>query len=251
MQRFIRRIAGNRRALARLVVILTLLLAAVALAVLSGADSKALVGSCVGAALSLSVGSLVAILEDDKLDSIPAAFLAAAKKDVEQAAYYRENQKIRVRSTKSGIGEEFIELQFTALLVPLNGSAKIDHPKVDPPLGTSLARIEYRVDGAALPKDQDRLITRRTKDELSVVYRVDDGCPQVIEDRHRWPSPVLDYAVEYEPYDGHVFQVGKIVAGANTIALQKRRRLKSKYDEFVGDGPAFSTQGLRWKITRG
>jgi hypothetical protein len=250
MRRIITRIAGNKRALARMVVILVLLLAAVILAAFTGANPALLVGSCVGAALSLCVGSLVAILENDRLETVPSAFLDAARKDVRQASYHREGQRIRVSVLKAPSGDEVIELRFAAALIPADGIAKIRHPRIVPPSGVTLDSAVYRIDGSPIHADEDKEISSSAKDDLVIRYRIDEPKPDYVEDTHHWPCPVLDYAVEFDSSCGYALQVGKIIAGANTIALSKRRPRRARMEEFVGNGPAFTTQGVKWKLIR-
>jgi hypothetical protein len=66
------RLSGNPRALARLLVICLCVLIATGMAWYTGAEAKVIVGSFVGAGLSLAVNWLVLSLETDHLDDIPS-----------------------------------------------------------------------------------------------------------------------------------------------------------------------------------
>jgi hypothetical protein len=243
-------VSGNPRALARLFVIAVLIGTGLVLALVLRAPPHVMVGSFLGAALSLAVGGLVMVLEDEEHDNVPAGFLAAAKKDVINTHYYRDHQVIRI-SVDAEDDAEVVELRFSADIVPINGQAKIEHPLIEPPAGVTLVECTYRVGGAPVPKDQATIVNGRSGDELILKYKIQSDKPSAIEDDHLWPSPVLSYSVEFGSSGGnHTFEVSKIIAGSKCEALRPLKARRSKVLEFAGEGAAFTTQGLRWRIAR-
>jgi hypothetical protein len=254
LSRLIRKTAGNARALTRLLVIVACIAIAQSIGVYTSAPATGsiIVGSFIGAALSLGVNWLVVTLEDQDLDATPAGFLLAAKTDLISAGYYREDQTLRV-STRfdEDLSADVVELRFTAKIIPVTAPVTIRHPRIEPPAKATLIESRYSVGGDTVDQHGGfyKRVNAETTDELVVKYRLDDQAP-IIEDGHLWASPVLNYSVRYEVSDRFSFEVGRIIAGLESETLQKERRGTGRFIEFLGHGAAFTTQGLKWRLRR-
>lgn len=121
---------GNLAALSRLAVISLCIVVAAVLGWYLKASASVIVGSFIGAALSLAVNWLALTLENPDVEMVPAGFLAAAKNDVLLAGYYRQGQYIHFSvAHDETLDSEIIEIRFGAKLVPVTPSARIYHPK--------------------------------------------------------------------------------------------------------------------------
>lgn len=250
MRTLLRRVSGNPSALARLFVIALLLGTGISLALFLHAPPQIMVGSFIGAALSLAVAGLVAALEDKGLNEVPVGILTAAKNDVHHARYYRDNQNIDVSVATDRDKNEIIELRFTSDIIPVDEHAKVEHPKIEPPPGVTLIDCRYEIGGSPVPKGGELSVPAKTSDTLMLRYRIDGNAWTWVKDDHLWPSPVLAYSVEFDLSSKHSFAVSKIAAGDKTEALRSETIRGSKILKFVGNGAAFSTQGIRWQLTR-
>jgi hypothetical protein len=253
MRRAWRELKGNPLALARLVVIVICLFVAVVLGILLPASPAVIVGSFLGAALSLTVNWLVPVLGEPDQGLAPTEFLRAAKSDIISAGYHRKNQSLRLSILSD---EGIIKLHFSATLVPLNGQARIYRPRIEAPKGVQLIDSKYFVDSVEIPRGDDGhrsfvAINKTSADEFIVLYKITDTAIKEIEDNHLWPCPVLDYAVIFDISEVFTFDVGKIMPSDEYETLKNKRiNNRNATITFFSDGAAFTRQGVVWKLTR-
>lgn len=242
-------IPGNPFALARLVVICFCLLAAGGCAYKAPTSLSVIVGSFLGAALSLTVNWAVSQLEKPDVETTPVSFILAAKADIASSGYYREDQHIGVavlHDKKSN--SDLLEITFTANIVPTIPQARVYRPVIQPPSGVTLIDAEYWV-GNGKVYDLMR-VDKKTSDRLVVRYHINDSEIKDIEDDHLWPCPVMNYSVSFLTSDRFSLNVMKLVGRSGTEALQQEKLAKSKQFRFFGSGAAFTSQGLRWHLER-
>jgi hypothetical protein len=245
------RIRGNTAALARLVIVLCCLLIASWLAYLFRAEPSVVVGSFLGAGVSLIVNWFVGQLEDPETEKVPPEFLVAAKRDIRWVGYYRRDQKINIsvqvdETRKSTL----IVLVFTATIVPVgSGPAKVRYPTILAPKGLERVKDKefYKVGDNQVYEGMDINVRDATQDELTVTYKLIETARGSFQDRHLWPSPVLSYSIIVDRSGGYSYQVGRIVAGGQSEVLASKSNGQNLV--FLGDGPAFTTQGVEWRIS--
>jgi hypothetical protein len=174
MHRVWRKLKGDPLALARLVVIIICLSVGVVAAILLQAPPAVIVGSFLGAALSLTVSWLVPVLGEQDQGLAPTEFLAAAKSDIIAAGYHRRNQSLTVSFSPD---KHVITLDLEATLVPLNGQARIYRPKIKAPTGVELISSKYFVNdeevslGDGLHR-QFKTINKVSIDKCEILYKV-------------------------------------------------------------------------------
>jgi hypothetical protein len=241
------RIRGNPKALARLVAFFICIALATAASKIYAVQPSMIVSTFAGAALGLAVNWIVLTLEEGPNHTTPQVLIGAAHNDVEIAGYYRTAQTITIRVLCEDQAE-YIEVHFGADIVALRSPLEIERQDVGPPQGTELVSAVYKVNGNEVAGSFD--IQSSVSDELIIRYRIKDDAKFPIEDEHFWPSPVLDYVVRFEKSEKFSFQVGTMRPAGEIFPLNPKKSRSSKFSRYEGRGPAFSTQGLRWEISR-
>lgn len=140
-----------------------------------------------------------------------------------------------------------------SLLVPCNGRALVKHQKITATAG--LRELDdqyyYKVGDKIVHPQGEEWIEQPTRDCLSIQYRIAESAKFPIKDRHSWSSPVLDYRVLFRTSKKYAFKVGTTRPAGDMLPLNERTASgNTGFTEFTDKGPAFSTQGLTWTITR-
>jgi hypothetical protein len=239
---------GNPRALARLCVILLCILIASWMAYWFSAGGNIIAGSFLGAALSLLVNWLVTELETAKRDDVPEAFYIAGSADAVLSGYYRKDQELEISFFQEN-GDEFIQLHFSAIIIPVR-PASVEYPAIQPPAGLERVahREFYKIDGNPVSPDFPVEVSKEARDELQVVYKILDRSALEFRDKHLWPSPVLSYRIRCNKGGGHLYGVGRVIAGSKSRSLRISHQENSVI--FSSDAPAFTTQGIEWRIRK-
>jgi hypothetical protein len=240
---------GNLKAQPRLIAILLLLVVAAVLVSLTDAKWAVVVGSFVGAALSLAANWIVTTLEEKPGHKTPEALLNTVHNDLESAGYYRTDQVIKISVVRRRRNDNMIRLHFKAKINPIQDKAKVKHPRIRAPKGAELVDEPiYRVNKAIVESGGDEEISTTSFDELIVQYVVKDDAAFPIRDDHHWPSPVLDYKVLFEDSNQFSFAVGAIIPAGEKLPLNSGPSQEEGFTEYWGKGPALTSQGFRWEI---
>lgn len=182
---------------------------------------------------------------DPSSKTASSTLIAAVDRDLSTAGYYRSQQVldfgIEVVNAKV-----IVSLVFEATINPTKAyGADVYKPKVSPPKGVKLLENRYSIDGVEV--GEYMTVTAAVRDRLCVKYQLASNKLE-LEDRHSWPSPVLDYKIRFRRSDLFDFEVGRLVGRGSPDPIAST--LDGDSLVFIGKGAALTAQGVRWKLLR-
>lgn len=169
--------------------------------------------------------------------------------DFARAGYIRLNQglTISVRQSKKGTKREaHIVLEFSAEIVPINGTATVFAPGVRAPDHVQLLTYEYRLNRKQLKMYDGESVSERAKDRMKIEYKVLDDAVADIVDDHVWPSPVVNYKVRFKRRSGYRLEVSNIGKFGQEEMIEGTS--VGDYVEFIGKPAALMAQRIKWKL---
>jgi hypothetical protein len=174
-----------------------------------------------------------------------STLIAAIDRDLSTAGYYRADQVLDFGIERSGEKINIL-LTFYATIVPTKKhGADVYKPRVTPPKGVKLLENRYYIDNVEVLESMT--VTGAARDKLCVKYQLPERLRE-LEDRHSWPSPVLDYTIRFKKSDLFDFQVGRLVGRENPDPIASTELGENLV--FKGKGAALTAQGVKWRLSR-
>jgi hypothetical protein len=176
-----------------------------------------------------------------------AQLTAAIRSDLVACGYYRKEQTISISLIDEDDGP-FIQLLFDSTLVPLRERARVDKPTVEAPANAELASPpSYSINGESF-EDEFQPISEQSSERLTVRYRVLDRSNISVTDVHYWSSSVLQYKVRFAGA-GHALKIWRLNGRKHGERIGAADGKSSGFTEVVGNGAAFTAQGLKWQLS--
>ena len=132
-------------------------------------------------------------------------------------------------------------IDYDSTIVPIVKEAQVRRPDVAPPTGLILLKpIDYLHDKSAKIGKAPIPVSRKTREDCTIVYGIQNGCQYPITDEHRWRCPVEDFQLTADLPKGRKFH-------ASLLRKYPPDAAEVKVDT-VWDKALFSQQGFRWSI---
>jgi len=179
-----------------------------------------------------------------KIKTILDQFSKAARQDIIDTGYYRDDQQVRIK-----VEGDIVELSFVSQLVPIDTTraAFVERPKLIPPEGALLESVSYEVNGARVGEGQTHEIKAEARDGLFIRYKFESDKIKTIKDSHVFKSPVRGYVVI--AHSGLTY-----FCGVAALAWARHGTIEPKQvngeTRFENPRAAFSGQGFEWWVER-
>ncbi len=251
----LKRLQGNPRILASLIVILIATLAgAWILAISPSSDWKMGVGAAsLGAAASALATLIIHLLAEPDLRGVPRIFLEAVRREVHDKGYYRSDCRFRIE-LKEKEGE--LHFSYSSNIIQTKSPVEMPAPKVNPPEGLDGGPISIKYkygdeeftignkDGATIH------LKREAKEGCTIIYKIQDSYSGPFRDDHRWTCPVWDgFEVTVRLPVGYEIEGSVLRGDSKTIMGFSGTGNENEY-RYIERKASFSQQGFQWDIKK-
>ena len=248
------RIRGNPKVLATVVVALVALLAGIVVRhfFVNAEFAAGASGALFGATASALTGILAYVLGTVDTREVPLQFMDAARTDVLDIGYYKQDFSFDIRLAEENSTWKLI-IEFRSKIVPVKAGAKMKLPLVIPPeklcpfLVNRTPKITYTLDNQEWNLGEGFVELKDSKKEFCLIeYELTRKITTLIDDEHRSWCPIMGETVSATLPDNYNFSVVGLRGEADIRLSQTDRRGNSR--KFQRAEAHFSHQGFKWEL---